>query len=152
MLAASLRKRSTTAKALVAPLYRALVTPDPNEVVPLLDQATSADWLDCGANDRCETKAEAAGRWMKRGEVVPDLQWREVELLVSGSSIVVRGESTGTPAGPFLGVAPTGQTFRVMTIDIHETRGGKIVRTHHLEDWLGAVRQLTTPRRSKEAT
>jgi predicted ester cyclase len=56
----------------------------------------------------------------------------------------VRGEATGTPAGEFMGAAPTGKSFKMMSIDVHTLEGGKMVRTYHIEDWLGAVRQLST--------
>jgi hypothetical protein len=39
-------------------------------------------------------------------------------------------------------VAPTGKSFHIMTIDIHELSNGKIVKSYHLEDWSTAVKQL----------
>jgi hypothetical protein len=54
----------------------------------------------------------------------------------------VRGEATGTPVQPFLGVQPTGKSFRTMSIDVHTVKRGKIVRTYHLENWTVAIRQL----------
>jgi len=60
-----------------------------------------------------------------------------------GIDQVVRGEATGTPVAQFMGVPPQGKRFTAMTIDIHEVRGGKIVRTHHVEDWTSAVHQLS---------
>jgi hypothetical protein len=29
-----------------------------------------------------------------------------------------------------------------MSIDVHTIRDGRIVRSYHVEDWMGAVRQL----------
>jgi hypothetical protein len=29
-----------------------------------------------------------------------------------------------------------------MSIDVHTVEGGRIVRTYHVEDWAGAIRQL----------
>jgi predicted ester cyclase len=64
-------------------------------------------------------------------------------VLVSANQVTVRGEATGTPAGEFMGAPRTGKSFKVMSIDVHTIEGGKMVRSYHIEDWIGAVRQLT---------
>jgi ketosteroid isomerase-like protein len=57
---------------------------------------------------------------------------------------VVRGLATGTPVGPFFGVDPaTGKSFEIMSIDIVTVEDGLITHIYHLEDWTGAVAQLT---------
>jgi len=73
---------------------------------------------------------------------VPDLRWEIKDIVVSGNQVVVRGEATGTPYGDFLGAPHTGKAFKIMSIDIHTIESGKIVRSYHVEDWLGAVAQL----------
>jgi hypothetical protein len=30
-----------------------------------------------------------------------------------------------------------------MSIDVHTLEGGKMVRSYHIEDWIGAIRQIT---------
>jgi hypothetical protein len=40
----------------------------------------------------------------------------------------------GTPYG--------GKSFKAMSIDVHTIEGGKVVRSYHLEDWMGATREL----------
>lgn len=57
--------------------------------------------------------------------------------------MIVRSRATGTPVAPFLGVDGQGRSFDIMTIDIHELEEGKIVRSHHVEDWAGALQQLS---------
>jgi predicted ester cyclase len=74
---------------------------------------------------------------------VPDLQWHVTEVLLSGDRVVVRGEGRGTPVGEFFGVPHTGKSFSIMSMDIHTIQGGHIQTTYHLEDWAGALRQLT---------
>jgi predicted ester cyclase len=64
------------------------------------------------------------------------------ELFVAGDRVIVRGEATGTPAADFLGTPHTGRQFRIMTIDILTIRNGRIAKTYHLENWLGALQQL----------
>ena len=56
----------------------------------------------------------------------------------------MRGEASGTPVAPLYDVQPTGKGFKIMSIDIHTIEGGRIVRTYHLEDWAGAMRQVTS--------
>jgi hypothetical protein len=51
--------------------------------------------------------------------------------------------ATGTPAGKSMGARHTGKSFKLMSIDVHTPEGGKMVRSYHIEDWLGAVRQLS---------
>ena len=75
---------------------------------------------------------------------MPDLAWDIKDVQVaSNDTVIVRGEATGTPAREFFGVAPTGKSFRVMSIDVHTIRDGKMARSYHVEDWAGAVRQLS---------
>ncbi|MBV9561171.1 MAG: ester cyclase [Bradyrhizobium sp.] len=64
------------------------------------------------------------------------------DVLVSGNQVTVRGEATGTPVGDFFGTAAAGKSFKLMSIDVHTIEGGRIVRSHHVEDWIGTVRQL----------
>ena len=77
------------------------------------------------------------------GQLIPDLAWTIKDVLVDGNRIIVRSEAGGTPAGPFMGVPQGGKSFRIMTIDIHTVDGGRLVTAHHVEDWAGAIRQLT---------
>ena len=35
-----------------------------------------------------------------------------------------------------------GKSFRFMSIDIHELKGGKISHTYHVEDWKNAIQQV----------
>jgi ketosteroid isomerase-like protein len=79
------------------------------------------------------------------GQVVPDLTWAPQEIIETGDGrFVVRGLATGTPVGPFFGVDPaTGKSFEIMSIDIVTVEDGLITHIYHLEDWTGAIAQLT---------
>lgn len=79
------------------------------------------------------------------GQVVPDLTWAPEEIIeLDDGRFVVRGRATGTPVGPFFGVDPaTGNSFDIMSIDIVTLQDGLISHIYHLEDWTGAVAQLT---------
>lgn len=136
---------TASATALVAPFYEALTASSADAVAPLLEQSTSPGWMNCSGDDACQSREQTRQRWTARLAVVPDMKWARKEILVAGSRVVVRGEVSGVPVAAFLAQAPRGRAFRVMTIDVHEVADGRIVRTWHLEDWMGAQRQLSGP-------
>lgn len=78
------------------------------------------------------------------GGLIPDLKWDVQEIWQDGDTYIVRGIATGTPEGPFLGVDPaTGNSFEIMSIDIHRVEDGRLKESYHIEDWLTAIGQLT---------
>jgi len=142
----SARAQSLTveqARAIIAPLYDALVAATGKDTAALISKATSPDWVSCGGNEVCSPREKVIGAIAGFGKAIPDLRWEIKEVLVSGDRAIVRGEATGTPAGAFMGVPHGGKSFRIMSIDVHTIRNGKIVRSYHVEDWMGASRQLS---------
>ena len=131
------------ARASVAPFYKALNAEFANESAELIKQSTAPQWVSCRGNDICNSRDEVIAGIGQRLKSVPDLKWEIKEILVSGNQVTVRGEATGTPAGEFMGAPHTGKSFKVMSIDVHTLEGGKMVRSYHVEDWLGAVRQIS---------
>jgi hypothetical protein len=131
------------ARANVAPFYQALNAEFANNSSDLIRQATAPDWVSCRGNNLCNSRDEVIAGIGQRLKSVPDLKWEIKEVLVAGNQVTIRGEATGTPAGEFMGAAHTGKSFKVMSIDVHALEGGKMVRSYHIEDWMGAVRQLT---------
>lgn len=131
------------ALAVVAPFYDGLNAAPGKDVAAVLRQATAPEWVSCGANDVCGAREQVIAAIAGRHKAIPDLKWEIKEVLVSGNRITVRGEATGTPAGEFMGVPHGGKSFRLMSIDVHTVEAGKLVRSWHVEDWLGAVRQLS---------
>jgi predicted ester cyclase len=131
------------ARASVAPFYKALNAAFAKDSPDLIRQATAPEWVSCRGNDVCNSRDEVIAGVGARLKSVPDLKWEIKELVVSGSQVTVRGEATGTPTGEFFGAAHTGRSFRIMSIDVHTIEGGKMVRSYHIEDWMGAVRQLS---------
>ena len=145
-LMASSARAEISAKAArdsIAPFYKALNAEFANESADLIKQSTAPQWVSCRANDICVSRDQVIAGMGQRLKSVPDLKWEIKEILVSGNQVTVRGEATGTPAGEFMGAAHTGKSFKLMSIDVHTLEGGKMVRTYHIEDWLGAVRQLS---------
>ncbi len=131
------------ARAIVAPFYDALNAAPGRDAATLVLQATTPDWMSCSGNDTCSPREKVAPAIAGFSRAIPDLKWEIKEVLVSGDRVIVRGEASGTPAVPFMGVAPAGKSFRVMSIDIHQVRDGKLARAWHIEDWMGATRQLS---------
>ena len=129
------------ARAAIAPFYKALNAG--SDAVALVNQATSPEWVSCPSNGTCRRREQVGAGIAGLQKAVPNLKWEIKELLVAGDRVVVRGEASGTPAGPFMGVPAAGKSFRIMSIDIHTIKDGKMIRSYHVEDWLGAVRQLS---------
>jgi predicted ester cyclase len=127
----------------VAPFYKALNAEFANESAELIKQSTAPQWISCRGNDICNSRDEVIAGIGQRLKSVPDLKWEIKEILVSGNQVTVRGEAIGTPAGEFMGAPHTGKSFKLMSIDVHTLEGGKMVRSYHIEDWLGAVRQIS---------
>ena len=130
------------ARASIAPFYKALNAEFASDSAELIRQATAADWVSCRGNDVCNSRDEVIAGIAARLKSVPDLKWQIKDVLISGDQVTVRGEATGTPAGEFFGATHTGKSFKVMSIDVHTIEDGKMVRSYHIEDWIGAVRQL----------
>jgi predicted ester cyclase len=131
-----------TAPASVILFYDALTAAPGKDVKSLLMQATTPGWVSCGTNKGCGARHQVIAAIAERHKAIPDLKWEIEEVLVSGNRVVVRGEASGTPVGDFLGVAHGGKSFKLMSIDVHTIEGGKIARSYHVEDWMGAARQL----------
>jgi predicted ester cyclase len=131
------------ARAAIAPFYDALNAAPGKDAAALVAAATAPEFVSCGGNDACSPRDKVIGNIAGFGKAIPDLKWEIREILVSGDRAIVRSEATGTPAGPFMGVPYGGKSFRIMSIDVHTIRDGKMTRAYHVEDWMGAVRQLS---------
>lgn len=135
---------SEQARAIVTPFYDALNAAPGRDATSLVLQSTNPDWVSCGNNEVCSPREKVAPAIAGFSKAIPDLKWEIKEILVSGDRVIVRGEASGTPAGPFMGAPHGGKSFKVMSIDIHTVKDGKLQRAYHIEDWAGAIRQLST--------
>ena len=76
-------------------------------------------------------------------KVVPDLKWVPQVISNDGDTYIVRSKASGKPKGNFMGMPTDGtKKFEIMTIDMHTVKDGKIMSTHHVEDWSAAMQQL----------
>jgi hypothetical protein len=131
------------ARASVAPFYKSLNAAFAPDSADLIRQVTTPEWVSCRGNNDCNTRDQVIAGVGARLKSIPDLKWEIKDIVVAGNQVTVRGEATGTPAGEFMGAPHTGKSFKLMSIDVHTLEGGKMVRSYHIEDWIGAVRQLT---------
>ena len=125
-------------KAAIDAFYGALNTKDLGK----LDAAVSANW-----DDLPLAPQQGAGREGFKSTAqyffaaFPDLHVTNEQIVADGDLVVVRSTLSGTQRGEFSGMAPSGKHFSIMVMDMHQMRGGKIVRTWHVENWLGMMFQ-----------
>ena len=106
--------------------------------------ATADGWESVGNYSGKNKSADGfVGQLGGVAKLIPDLNWAVQDMHQSGNTVVVRSRATGTPAGPLFGVDGQGRGFDILTIDVHELKGSKIARTYHVEDWAGALKQLS---------
>jgi predicted ester cyclase len=133
---------SDQARTIVTPLYEALNEPAKKDVDALIKQATSSDFVSCATETECGGREYLAARFKGFGEIIPDLHWTIKDVWVSGDKAFVRGEATGTPVRAFLGVQPTGRSFKTMSLDMFIIKNDKITFSYHVENWIAALQQI----------
>jgi predicted ester cyclase len=131
-----------TARTIVAPFYDALTQSATKDVAGIIGAICHADWRSFAGETTSKWRGKFIAQVAGFGKVIPDLAWNIKEALVDGDRIVVRSEASGTPISELFGVPPGGKSFRIMTIDIHTVKDGKLAVAYHVEDWAGAPRQL----------
>lgn len=131
------------ARAIVAPLYDALNQPGKKDVAALLAKAANPDYRSYHTNEDWLSRDQLAEVFRGIGAAVPDLRWTIEDIQTLGDRIVVRGKATGTPRGEFWGAKPTGKSFNTMAIDIFAVKDGKLASAYHVENWVGALQQIT---------
>lgn len=132
-------------KAAVQTFYDFLSNPASEEHATAFKTGTAENWESIGDysgknKNRDEFIGQVSGFFAK---LMPDLKWEVQEMIQEGDKVVVRSRATGTPNGPLFGVDGMGKSFDILTIDIHTLKEGKIVSTYHVEDWAGALQQLS---------
>jgi len=132
------------ASAVISPWYSVFNVATRGDVKTIQEQVLTADYESCAGYlpGECwgrETSIKVVGNFAKS---IPDMKFEIREVIVAGDRVIVRGEVTGTPAGELFSVPHTGQSFKIMAIDIQTIKDGKIAKTYHMENWLSALGQL----------
>lgn len=131
-------------KAVVQKFYDFLSNPTSAEAATALKAVTADNFESIGDfSGKSKSREAFIGQVGGFGQLIPDLKWAPQDMIEQGGKVVVRSRATGTPKGPLFGVDGKGKGFDIMSIDIHTVVNGKIVQTHHVEDWSGALRQLS---------
>lgn len=76
-------------------------------------------------------------------DAVPDIHWEVDELLFDRDGIAMRAINTGTPVKEWLGVPPSGASFKIVEYAIYKVRDGRFVQMTNLHDSAEMLRQLT---------
>jgi predicted ester cyclase len=132
------------ARKQVAPFYEMLNQPAGKDLKALSEQALSPDWKSYSNETDFKGRDGFVAQVGGFGKLIPDLKWDIKDVMVDGNRIIVRSEASGTPSGAFFGVPHGGKSFKIMTIDVHTIKDGKAITAHHVEDWAGAMRQLSS--------
>jgi len=145
LLVGSLGSAIADDKATVQTFYDFLSNPASESAASAFKSATSDQWISLGDysgkdKGRDQFVGQVSGFFAK---LMPDLKWDVQEMIQEGNTVVVRSRATGTPNGPLFGVDGQGRSFDILTIDIHVLENDKIVKTYHVEDWAGALQQLS---------
>ena len=71
-----------------------------------------------------------------------DVKFTTDDIYVDGNRVahIVRNE--GTHVGEFLGLHPTGKSFHLKAVLLHELEGAKIVRERRIYDFTGLLMQI----------
>ena len=76
-------------------------------------------------------------------QVFADFRFQVEEVIVAENRIVCRALLTSRQVGEFLGIAATGRTVVMHTMEIHTVKDGLITETWHIEDFFGTYMRLT---------
>lgn len=130
--------------ASVKTFYEFLSNPASETHASAFMAAAADNWESIGNYSGKNKSREAfAGQVGGFGKLIPDLKWEMQEVHQDGNTFTVRSRASGTPAGPLFGVDGEGRSFDILTIDVHTVEDGKIIRSYHVEDWAGALQQLS---------
>jgi predicted ester cyclase len=119
--------------------YEAFNTNQPE----LLDQVLAPEWEDIPLGPG-QGPGRDAFKPMIGGfhQIFQNLKVTNEDIIESGDKVVVRSTIEGTQTGDFAGFPSHGRPVRVMAIDIHQFKDGKVIRTWHIEDWLSGLFQM----------
>jgi len=71
-----------------------------------------------------------------------DLEVHEESLLIDGDAAAQVVTLEGTDSGQFLGLPPTGKSFRIPAVLLYDFKDGKIVRERRVFDFTGLLVQI----------
>lgn len=78
--------------------------------------------------------------WLRTA--IPDLHYTIEDVIAEGDTVAGRVTMSGTHHGPYMGIPPTGRSFRVAEMHFVRFRDGKGIEHRAVRDDLGMMRQL----------
>ena len=134
---------STSINSLIGAFYEAF-----SGKPGLLDTAITEDWDDIPlAPGQGPGRAGMKTMIEGYGKAFSDLRIVVEQIIDArgedGNGMVgVRTTMHGVFTGELFGIAPTGRETEARTHDFHQIVDGRIVRTHHMEDWFSWFQQV----------
>lgn len=95
-----------------------------------------------GYPDMPRDRSGVAGIVRAMRAAFPDLNYRIEDIVADDHAVAVRVSVTGTHAGDFFGLPPSGKSFRVAQINVEHVEAGQIVAHYRTTDELSLLRQL----------
>ena len=134
-------------RAVVEAFYSQLLSnPNAPDIATRARKIVVEDWTSI-PTPRGGKGAEGLIKTLKKfGKAISAMKWQPQEILQVGNRYVVRSIASGTPNGKFFG-KPSKGSYEIMTIDIHEVKDGKIIKSYHVEDWARAMRQVSAQKK-----
>jgi steroid delta-isomerase-like uncharacterized protein len=99
----------------------------------IVDSPASGTLIGAAAVDR------ASRAWF---EAFPDLKVRTERLVIDGAQVVQVLTLEGTDIGGFMGLDPSGKSFKAAAVFVFEFRDRKIVRETRIYDFTGVLVQI----------
>ncbi len=119
--------------------YQALAQNKPE----LLDQVLATDWVDIPPNphqaDGRDAMKPVIGYFNK---TLSGLKITNEDIIEADDKVIVRSTIEATQAGEFAGFPAKNKPFKIMAIDIHQFKDGKVIKTWHVEEWLSGLFQM----------
>jgi steroid delta-isomerase-like uncharacterized protein len=75
-------------------------------------------------------------------EAFPDLKFRTDQLVIDDNTVVQVATFEGTDIGGFMGLDPSGRSFKALAVIIYEFRNRKIARETRIYDFTGVLVQI----------
>lgn len=75
-------------------------------------------------------------------QAFPDLKLRTEQLVIDGNRVVQVVSLEGTDLGGFMGLEPSGKSFKAPAVFVYEFRDRKIVKEQRIYDFTGVLVQI----------
>ena len=127
-------------KALMRRLYDEVVNAGRLE---LIDELLAPDLIEHEEFPGLSTGREGVRQFFTMMRTAfPDLKMTADDLIAEGDKVAARITMSGTHRGEFMGIAPTGKTVSVSSIDIVRFAGGKAAEHWGVTDTAAMMEQL----------